>query len=139
MKTVYDLKTALADDPARVEATQKLTLDATRPLMGLAGSYGLFGSAEWWESLNSGKIPTKIYEGVIESVQFEGMNNEGRSFTLVQADTEPYTYSCVANQKNNLRIYEVGRKARVIVFSERKKNGDALDMVWKVEIGGMGE
>jgi len=135
MKTVFDLKIALADDPVRVEDTRKLTLDESRPLMGLAGTYGLLGSPEWWDNLNSGKIPTMIYEGVIESVQFEGMNNEGRSFTLAQGDAEPYIYSCVANQKSDLRLYEIGRKARVTVLSEKKKNGNNHDMVWMIEIG----
>ena len=135
MKKIYDLKTALADDPSRVVDAQKLTLDKTCPHMGLAGSYGLFGSPDWWDNLNTGTIPIVIYEGLIESLQFEGMNNEGRSFTLAQTDAEPYTYSCVANQKNDLRLYEIGRKMRVTVFFEKKKSGDDLDVVWMIEIG----
>lgn len=135
MKKVYDLKTALADDQARVADTQELTLDKTRPLIGLAGRYGLFGSPEWWDNLNSGIIPTMIYEGIIESLQFEGMSNEGRSFTLAQIDAAPYTYSCIANQKKDLRLYETSRKARVTILSEKMKNGNDLDMVWMIEIG----
>ena len=134
MKKIYDLKIALVDDPVRVENTQKLTLDETRPLMGLAGLYGLFGSPEWWGNLNSGKIPTKVYEGIVESLQFEGMHNEGRSFTLRLADGGTYTYSCVANNKRDLKAYRVGQKVRVTMLSERKKNDETLEMVWTVEI-----
>ena len=51
MRTVYDLEIKLQSDPEQVRDAQALTLDGSRPLMGLAGTYGLFGSAEWWGNL----------------------------------------------------------------------------------------
>ena len=134
MKTLYDLKIALADDPKRVADTQALTLDTSKPLIGLAGTYGLFGSPDWWGNLQSGVIPVVVYEGVIESLQFEGMNNEGRSFTLRLGDGGTFTYSCVVNNKQDLKAYRVGQKVRVTMLSERKKNGETLEMVWTVEV-----
>ena len=134
MKTVYDLALALADDPKRVADTQALTQDTSKPLMGLAGKYGLFGSAEWWGNLKSGVIPIVVYEGIIESLQFEGMHNEGRSFTLRLGDGGTYTYSCMANKKQDLKAYRVGQNVRVTMLSERKKNDETLEMVWTVEI-----
>lgn len=134
MKTIYDLAITLARDPGRVVETQALTQDDTRPLMGLKGAYGLFGSADWWINLKSGVIPITIYQGEIGSLQFEGMHNEGRSFTLKLKGGGTYTYSCVTNEKADYGAYAVGRQVRVKTFTEPKKNGEDLEMVWTVEI-----
>ena len=40
MKPVYTLAEALIKDPARVAKAQSLTLDSSRPHMGLKGSHG---------------------------------------------------------------------------------------------------
>lgn len=134
MKKVYDLEVTLALDPKQVADTRALTLDQSRPLMGLKGVYGLFGSFEWWNNLKCGRMPTVLYEGQIESLQFEGMNNEGRSFTLKLKEGGTYTYSCVANKQADLGAYATGRQVRVTTCTEHKKNGEDLEMVWTVEI-----
>ena len=134
MKTIYDLAVTLARDPAQVADAQALTQDESRPHMGLKGAYGLFGRAEWWDNLKAGKIPIRIYEGEIESLQFEGMQNEGRSFTLRLANGGSYTYSCVANETDSEDAYAVGRRARVTAYSEPMKSGSEFEFVWKVEI-----
>ncbi|HAE26493.1 MULTISPECIES: hypothetical protein [Hyphomonas] len=134
MKKIYDLAVTLAQDPAQVTDAQALTLDDTRPGFGFKGVYGLFGSDEWWGNLKAGRIPTVIYEGEIESLQFEGMHNEGRSFTLRLTDGGSYKYSCVANEKSDMGAYAVGRKVRVTTYSEPMKSGSDLEFVWMVEI-----
>ena len=134
MKKIYDLAVTLAQDPAQVADAQALTLDDARPGFGLKGAYGLFGSDEWWGNLKTGRMPTVIYEGEIESLQFEGMHNEGRSFTLRLTKGGHYTYSCVANEKSDMKAYTVGRKVRVTTYSEPMKSGSDLECVWMVEI-----
>lgn len=141
MKTLYDLNTELKDDPERFRRAQALTLDDSRPNMGLAGTFGLYGSDRCWGNLRGGQIPTRIYEGSIESLHFVGQGNNGvgqgnngRAFTLICDDGTPYTYSLVANEKADLRAYQTGRRLRVTVFYEPKKNGESLEMVWTIEI-----
>ncbi len=134
MKTIYDLAITLARDPEQVDDAQALTQDESRPHMGLKGAYGLFGSAEWWNNLKTGKMPTTVYEGEIESLQFEGMHNEGRSFTLRLANGGRYTYSCVANKAADGEAYAVGRRARITAYSEPMKSGSEFEFVWKVEV-----
>lgn len=134
MKQIYSLEIEHEDDPSRVDLAQKLTLDKDRPYMGLAGKYGLYGSSEWWGNLYSGKIPKKTYEGAIEAVQFSGMNNESKSFTLSLNDGGSYKYTCVANRKRNMKHYQVGRKVKVTEFIEIMKNGKDHEFVWSVEI-----
>lgn len=134
MLQIYALEVAHQDDPSKVELAQKLTLDKDRPQMGLAGIYGLFGSPDWWTNLNAGRIPITEYTGIIETVQFSGMHNESRSFTLRLTNGGRYTYTCVANQKRDLKRYRQGRKVTVIAFTEKLKRGEDLEMVWSIEI-----
>lgn len=135
MRRIYDLAIALQRDPKRVADTQALTLDTSRPLMGLKGVYGLFGSSDWWDNLKGGGMPLKVYEGEIVGLQFEGMNNEGRSFTLDLRDGSTFTYSLMANEKADLKLYETGRPVRLTFFEELKKTKEVLEMLWRVEIG----
>lgn len=46
MKFVYLLSTELKSDPEYVMLVQRLTLDQSKPFMGLKGTHGLFGSKE---------------------------------------------------------------------------------------------
>ena len=134
MKKIYSLEIEHEDDPKTVELTQKLTLDNNRPTMGLAGTYGLYGSSEWWENLYSGKLPKKVYEGIIENISFSGMDNESNSFILSLNNGGTYGYTCVANRKRNIKHYQVGRKVRVIEFVEKMKKGNDLEIIWSIEI-----
>lgn len=132
---VYDLKHALEKDPDRVRDTQALTLDKSKPF-GLAGRYGLYGGEEWWGNLQSGIIPIKIYEGVIESLGFIGMHNETRAFTMQVEGGGEFTYDLMANEKTDIKSYKIGRKIKLTFFEEVKKNGEVLDMLWTVELEG---
>lgn len=44
MRLTYQLAEELRRDPEQVFLVQSLTLDKNRPLLGLKGSFGLFGS-----------------------------------------------------------------------------------------------
>lgn len=80
---VYRLSAALESDPERVTRTQALTLDASRPFMGLRGTHGLFGSAKWWNSINTGLIPLVTHRGVICGLASQGMDSDGEINTCV--------------------------------------------------------
>lgn len=68
MKLVYLLSEELKADPEYVSLTQALTLDKSKPYVGLNGTYGLFGSQEWWDSINQGKMPLLSLSGVIKKL-----------------------------------------------------------------------
>jgi hypothetical protein len=63
MILIYNLAVELENDPEHVKLVQELTLDKTRPLMGLKGTHGLFGSNEWWNSIYSKKMKLKVKGG----------------------------------------------------------------------------
>lgn len=66
MKLVYLLSEELKADPEYVSLTQALTLDKSKPYVGLNGTYGLFGSQEWCDSITQGKMPLLSLSGVIK-------------------------------------------------------------------------
>jgi hypothetical protein len=134
LKEIYTLEKDLESDPKRVELAQKLTIDDSRPSMGLKGTYGLFASEKWWRNFHNNKIPKVIYNGVIEDVHFSGMHNESKSFTLRLDDGGIYKYSLVADQKSDLKLYKEGARLQVVTYIEKMKNGSEQDFVYKISI-----
>ena len=134
MKTIFLLERYLKDRPDVIKDAQELTLNKEKPSMGLSGKHGLYASDEWWESLNNGIFETKTYEGKISTIKFEGMNNEGKSFTLQLKNGGTYKYSCRINSKKDISLYKEGKTLRVTTYLERLKNGQNIEFVRKIEI-----
>lgn len=109
MRLIYSLQEELEAHPQRVADTQALTLDKSRPF-GLKGTYGLFGSLEWWASITRGIAPVQTLSGQITRLYREGMHNESQGFEMTLDDGTLYNYSCVANRKKDLRAYQVGKR-----------------------------
>ncbi len=86
MKLVFQLARELAQAPQKVELAQALTLNRERPLMGLKGTHGLYGSEEWWANILSGRLKTQRVSGIVDSTYFAGQDsrwgNEVNSFKL---------------------------------------------------------
>ncbi|MET3391545.1 hypothetical protein [Variovorax atrisoli] len=73
---VYTLTTELESDPRQVELAQALTLNPDKPRMGLKGTYGLFGSPQWWDSINRRKMPLRFISGTIVEVYEAGQDSK---------------------------------------------------------------
>ncbi|NHZ67061.1 hypothetical protein [Massilia genomosp. 1] len=84
MKLVYQLEEDHKRDPTRVKQTQALSLDASRPSMGLSSRFGLYGSPEWWANLRNGTIKQQIISGEITGL-----------FISREDETEVYAVSVV--------------------------------------------
>ncbi|MGF1868258.1 hypothetical protein L4D15_23925 [Enterovibrio norvegicus] len=134
MKKVYSLEIEHEDDPSLVEKTQKLSLDYSKPHLGLKGTYGLYGSPEWWENIYSGKVPSNTYEGVIEDIDFTGMHNEAKGFTLKLDSGGTYSYTCVVNRRRNMKHYQIGRRAKVTTLVEILKKGTNHEFVRQIDV-----
>lgn len=46
MKTIYNFKQRIKEDPEYIRKAHELTLNTTKPKAGLKGTYGLLGSKE---------------------------------------------------------------------------------------------
>jgi len=127
MKLVYRLEDDLSRDPDQVALTQALTLDQSRPDMGLRGAHGLFGSPEWWASIRNGQMRLMRSTGVIESVYTAGQDarDEDNEFVLRQDDGTTHTESCYVNHDADRILFKVGHRVEIAyALDELKERGD---------------
>ncbi len=124
MKLVFSLREKLKSDPKYVAAVQAVTLGHDKRNLpgGLKGVFGLFGSEQWWKNIADGFAPVTRLKGILTTVHFEGMHNEGRGFEMRMPDGSTYKYSCVANHKPDRKRYVVGKTIEVVYMAEPLKN-----------------
>ncbi len=131
MKTVYTLAESLAQDPGRVAKTQSLTLDSSRPHMGLKGRHGLFASAAWWESINAGRIQTQTVTGSIERTYFAGQDSrrgdQVNSFTLRLADGSTVEESIYTHRRQDIELFVAGATVTMVYALDELKAQPAAD------------
>jgi len=129
MKLVYQLSKELEDDPEQVALAQSLSRDQSRPLMGLKGSHGLFGSQEWWDSIKNGAIPLRYISGVIKRMYVSGQERDvpENTFDLVTSEGATKTESCYTNSKDDLGLYRVGRRVDIVYALDELKAQPAPD------------
>ena len=111
-KVIYDLRT----DHKHIRDVQDATLHNS--WSGLVPEHGLFGSEEWWASINEGRIRVHVIRGRITRVYMSGHNDfpefevdDGKAKTKwarVGTDSE----------------YVVGRPVEIEYVLQRFKNED---------------
>jgi hypothetical protein len=67
--TVYDIR----HDAERVRQIQEATLN--RPGFGLVPEPALFGSDEWWQAIDDGRVTATVEEGVVGVVRWGSMGD----------------------------------------------------------------
>lgn len=131
MKLVYDFAEVLREDIEQVKLAQALTLDTSRPRMGLRGDHGLFGSEEWWESIRNGHLKTVTHSGVIERTYFAGQDsrwgNQVNSFSLLLADGSLIDQSIYATKKIDRSLFVPGAVVLMVSALDELKSQPALD------------
>ncbi len=115
-KLVYELSMDIAHDPEQISSAQTLTMDALKPLMGLKGTYGLFGSDEWWKNIANGIMPTKVMSGVIERVYSSGQDadDEINTMDISSSEGKHLMEGIYLNSDEDLSLYRTG--AEVYIF-----------------------
>lgn len=126
MRVVYTLRDELRAKPEHVAQVQAMTLNKEKPLLGLKGKHGLFGSEAWWESIRDGRIKTKVIAGSIAELFFAGQDSrwgdQVNSFWLKLKDSSLHQESIYAHQKSDRRLFVVGATVLVAyVLDELKK------------------
>ncbi len=124
MKLVYLLSEELKENPGRVALTQALTLDSSKPYMGLNGTYGLFGSREWWDNIEKRAMPLLFLSGVIQRTYVAGqdVSPEDNSFSLL-LDNGAVREESIYNhtKEEDRKLFVVGSRVEVVyVFDELK-------------------
>jgi len=126
MKVVYELRRELAEDPDHVVQVQALTLNKDKPLLGLMGTCGLFGSERWWKSVEKGKIRKKVVSGVISELVFAGQDsrwgNQVNSFKLAGSQSTSQLMSIEVQEKEDRELFCVGARVEAIFVLDELKD-----------------
>jgi hypothetical protein len=124
MKLVYSLSDELKEKPEQIALTQALTLDSSRPNMGLKGNNGLFGSDEWWDSIAQKKMLLLSVSGVITRTYVAGQDPSllDNSFSLSLDDgstCEESIYSYI--KEEDKKLFRIGSKVEIIYARDELK------------------
>ncbi len=137
MKLVYQLSEELKQDPGQVAMTQALTLDESKPSMGLKGTHGLFGSDEWWNNIKSGVASTRFMSGLINRTYVTGQEQgaDENTFDIVLGDSSRHTESFFANNESDYQLFKVGCRVEIIyVIEDLKGQSMQSDVVLEMAV-----
>jgi hypothetical protein len=129
-KLVYDIEKHLAANPQHVAKTQALTLDASRPNMGLKGENGLFASEKWWRSIDEGRIEVRVYSGTIQRLYVAGQDSDEDSvkdFEYLCDDGVTRRATCLVNADEDLGLYRAGATIALAYALDKLKKQPARD------------
>ncbi|MCA1197231.1 hypothetical protein K9B35_04575 [Sphingomonas sp. R647] len=129
MKTVYRLEIDLERNPERVALTQALTLNPTKPQMGLSGRYGLFGSDEWWAGIADGKMPLQRHSGIISRAYRSGQDSSGPNNTidLLSDDGPVHAVGIYLNDPKDVALFLPGHVATITYALDELKPQAAIN------------
>jgi hypothetical protein len=128
MKLVYTLTNELNVEPEQLELTHKLTLDKSRPKMGLKGRYGLFATEEWWQNIQRGKIKLYRCAGVIVDVYVAGQDyTEINTIDLQDENGVIHMEGIFVNDPADLVHFKIGHRAEIVRALDELKNQPAED------------
>ena len=123
MKLVYQVQVKIKQKPEYVKKVQELTLNKQRPTTGLNGTYGLYGSKEWLEHLESGVIPRKQISGVIQEVYRASMDSSGDpdQIDIILDGGGIISKGIYINHRKDLKLFQKGKRVEILCFLEDMK------------------
>ena len=127
-KVTYKLSIELERNPRMIKMAQSLTLDLSRPGMGLKGSFGLYGSDEWWKSIDEGLLKCRKIRGTVTRVYCAGQSEGGKvnSFELKLDDGGKYSESIYVNERGDYKLFKVGSVVEILYVFDELKVADSL-------------
>ncbi|KVL17376.1 hypothetical protein WS95_00130 [Burkholderia sp. MSMB1826] len=129
MKCVFRFEDRLREDPMQVQLAQALTLNAAKPRMGLRGTYGLFGSTEWWTSIQEGRMPLLYQISVIRRAFVAGQDKNVPNDTIdIQLDDGSLCTSGIyVNNKIDAELFKPGCRVGIVYALDELKQQPAMD------------
>jgi hypothetical protein len=109
MTRIYDL----ADDHELVEKVQSATLTTTD--FGIVPEIVLYGSQEWWQAIEDGRIPRYEIDGVITDVFTSGESN------WPQFEIESNGSKTIWTRFGDPRSYEIGARVKLTYVIQKPK------------------
>ena len=129
MKRVYLHSEKLKADPERVAAAQALTLNRSKPLLGLKGTHGLYGSTEWWTSIEQRKMPLLFISGIIRRAYVAGQDggDSNNGVDLLLEDGSVRAEGIYVNDKADIPLFRVGCRVELVYALDELKKQPAQD------------
>lgn len=129
MKCVYLHSEKLKANPERVAAAQALTLDLLRPRLGLKGTHGLYGSKEWWSSIEQRKMPLLFISGIIRRAFVAGPDggDENNGIDLLLDDGFEQVEGIYVNDKADISLFREGCRVELVYALDELKKQPAPD------------
>lgn len=129
MKLVYRLSEELKTDPEQIALTQALTLNSSKPMLGLKGTHGLFGSTEWWSNIEQRKMPLLFISGIIRRVYVAGQDggDESNGIYLLLEDGSLCDVGIYVNDKADIPLFRVGCRVELVYVLDELKKQPAQD------------
>lgn len=124
MYLVYHVRDKIRKDPNYIKKVQALTLNELRPMHGLKGTYGLYGSFEWLNNLESGTIPRKEISGIIQRIYTTDMDNGNIPDTMdieLKDIGKIMKQGIFLNNDSDINLFMVGKRVEVIYYIEDMK------------------
>ena len=131
MKRVYLLSEELKTDSTQVSLAQALTLNSSKPLLGLKGKNGLFASPQWWASIEQRRMPLLFVSGIILRTYVAGMGDDGddeiNSIDLLLDDGSVRAEGIYVNDKTDLVLFRTGCRVELVYALDELKKQPAQD------------
>jgi hypothetical protein len=129
MKRVYLHSEKLIASPDRVAAAQALTLNPSKPMHGLKGKYGLYGSQEWWASIEQRKMPLLFISGIIRRAYVAGQDggDENNGVDLLLDDGTERAEGIYVNDKADIPLFRAGCRVELVYALDELKKQPAPD------------
>jgi hypothetical protein len=112
--TIYDLR----EDHQRIRWMQEATM-TTRDF-GLEPTHGLFGSEDWWQNIELGRLPTFQVSGLITNVYNIG-EGDHPEFSMVDNLGIETTWKREVNHADDDDLYIIGRMIELEYVLQRTR------------------
>lgn len=140
MTIVYQLK----EDLRLIQQVQRATLATDK--FGIEPTHGVFGSNEWWQNIESGRLALHRLSGKITKVYMSGMGPVGDwpEFTMVSDTGEESSWTRMMHLGGHDELYRVGAPIEIdFVWQQHRPksfdHGAKFKQVIEIRIGVPGE
>lgn len=135
---VFSLRKSHEENTELLKQAQTLSLDNTRPLLGLSPAQGLYGTEEWWENIANGKINTFWRHGIIMRRFCAGMESGKQNSFDYSNDSDNLTYSESFRANKTVPqgkgLYQVGHYVSIRYVEEVLKDSEAPSLHAPLEV-----
>ncbi len=139
MKLVYELRVELENDPEYIKIVQALTLNKSRPFMGLKGTYGLYGTEKWWHNIRTRVMPLRHVSCIITETFWGNQDTPDghNSFNFIDKNGSEEFESFYANNPKDLALFKVGARVEMLYAIDEYKEpsfNDGSGMVLEMAV-----